>query len=151
MTPDSPPATPSVSRGLRGESEARSRGWSSVVMAAGVGAANAALAAPLGPQGRLELAALELAFIAGAYPGMAIIAGSPRAIAVELVAAGAFVSSAVAGLAGRSRAPIAAGLLAHGAWDAIHHRNGIGAPAPRGYPRFCLIADLLLVIPLARR
>lgn len=132
-----------------GSGEERSLAWLPVLLAGGVGAANAILAARIAPQ-RLELAALELAFIAGAYPGMAIGTASRRVIAIELAAAGAFLAAAIAGTASGSRTTIAAGLLAHGGWDLAHHR-GIGVAAPERYPEFCFLADLLLVIPLVRR
>jgi hypothetical protein len=121
----------------------------SAVLASVAGAANDVLSAHLAPRQQLQLAAIELAFIAGIYPGMAI--GSRRATAVESIAAAAFVAAALGGLARDSRATVAAGLLAHGVWDAAHHTRGIGAPTPAAYPGFCLVADLLLAIPLARR
>jgi hypothetical protein len=125
--------------------------WRSAVMAGGVGAANAALSARFPAQHRVHLAALELAFVAGAYPGMAIAAAPRRKVAVELIAGGAFVASGLVGLARGSRSMVAAGLLAHGAWDLVHHFRDVGTSTPNGYPSFCLIADVLLLIPLAAR
>jgi hypothetical protein len=132
-----------------GSGEGRLLTWRAAVGAGAIGAANAALAARLPARRRLELAGVELAFIAGTYPGMAIAGRSGRATVVEIAAAGAFVALAVLGLARSSRTAIAAGLVGHGAWDAVHHRSRVGASSPTGYPAFCLIADLLLLIPLA--
>lgn len=104
---------------------------------------------PLRPERRLQLAALELALIAGAYPAMAVVSGSRRAVALELTAAGLFVGCSLLGLAREWRTPIVAGLLSHGLWDLVHHASDLGKPMPDGYAGFCLIADLLLAIPLA--
>lgn len=113
------------------------------------GVANAGVAAQLSPERRLQLGALELAFIAGAYPGIAIASATRRVITAELFVAGAFVGLGLAGLARQSRTAIAAGLLAHGAWDVVHHARPNWSPTPRGYPGFCFLADWLLALPLA--
>jgi hypothetical protein len=112
-----------------------------------VGAAGVALSATLDPRRRLELGALELAFIAGSYPAMSLHHRS-RTRATELAAGGAFLGCAFLGLTHSSRATIATGLLAHGAWDLAHHRNEVGTRAPDGYPIFCLVADCALAVPL---
>ena len=102
----------------------------------------------LSGRARQELAAVELAFIAGAYPAMALQEGNPRATARESAAAGAFLACALAGL--RLQAPrlLAAGLLAHGIWDRIHESHHIGTTVPAWYPGFCLAADIVLAVPL---
>ena len=124
--------------------------WRSVILGAAAGVANIAVARGLARPRRVELAALELAFIAGAYPGLALGKGAPRTTALELVAAGPFFGLALVGLSRRSRGFVAAGLVLHGGWDVLHHRREFGVPAPHGYPGFCLVADLALLAPLAR-
>jgi hypothetical protein len=118
------------------------------VLAGGLGAA---LGAVLTPGRRLDLGAIELGFIAGAYPAMALREESPRAVALESVASAAFVGLAVTGLRRRSRLGIAAGLVGHAVWDAVHHLSGVGTTPPRWFPPFCMAADVTLAIQFARR
>jgi hypothetical protein len=117
------------------------------VLAGGVGAA---LGVALTPGRRLDLGAIELGFIAGAYPAMALREESPRAVALESVASAVFVGLAAFGLGRRSRLGIAAGLLGHAAWDAVHHLSAVGAKTPRWFPAFCSAADVTLAIQFAR-
>jgi hypothetical protein len=112
------------------------------------GLAGIALSRTLRPEQRVELAAIELAFIAGSYPAMALSAEDPRGRATELVVGAGFVGCAFAGLALRSRGLLAGGLVAHGAWDLAHHVGEPGCDAPNWYPLFCLLADVLLAQPL---
>jgi hypothetical protein len=117
------------------------------VLAGGVGAA---LGAALTPGRRLDLGAVELGFIAGAYPAMALHEESPRAVALESVASAVFVGLAAFGLRRRSRLGIAGGLLGHAVWDAVHHLSSVGAETPRWFPAFCSAADVALAIQFAR-
>jgi hypothetical protein len=113
-----------------------------------LGLAGIALSRTLRPEQRVDLAAVELAFIAGSYPGMALNTGDRRGRAAELAIGAAFAGCAFAGLVSRSRRLLAGGLVAHGAWDVAHHVGEPGSPAPEWYPLFCLLADLLLALPL---
>ena len=121
------------------------------LLAVGVGMANAVLMTGLGRRDRLYLGALDLAFIAGAYPGMALASTSSRATAQELIAAGPFLAFALAAIRRDSARTVGAGLVAHGAWDALHHGAQLGTQTPHGYPGFCCLADVLLAIPLIRQ
>jgi hypothetical protein len=117
------------------------------VLAGGVGAA---LGATLTPGRRLDLGAVELGFIAGAYPAMAIHEESPRAIVLESAASAVFVGLAAFGLRRRSRLGIAAGLVGHAVWDVVHHVSAVGTNSPRWFPAFCSAADVALAVQFAR-
>ncbi len=99
---------------------------------------------------RLDLGALELAFIAGAYPGMAFHEASRRTIVMECTVSGVFVGLALIGLRRRSRLALATGLLGHAGWDAAHHLTTTGTKAPRWFPAFCMVADLALAAQFLR-
>ena len=129
---------------------ASSNARAAVAGAALVGFVGIALSRTLRPERRVELAAIELAFIAGCYPAMALSADDPRARATELAVGAGFVGCAFAGLALRSQGLLAGGLVAHGAWDFAHHVGVRGSDAPNWYPLFCLVADVLLAQPLLR-
>jgi membrane protease YdiL (CAAX protease family) len=100
------------------------------------------------PDRRVELASVELAFIAGSYPAMALSSNDPRGRVTEFVVGAGFAGCAFAGLALRSKRLLAGGLIAHAAWDFAHHVGRPGTDAPSWYPLFCLLADLLLAQPL---
>lgn len=115
-----------------------------------MGGAGAALGLCLQPHRRLDLAALELAFIAGAYPAMAFHGHSRGAIAAESAVSGLFVALAAAGLSRRSRLAIATGLVGHAAWDGVHHVTTVGARTPSWFPAFCMAADVALAVQFVR-
>jgi hypothetical protein len=116
-------------------------------LAGGVGAV---VGAALTPGQRLDLGAVELGFIAGAYPAMAIHEESPRAVVLESAASAVFVGLATFGLRRRSRLGIAAGLLGHAAWDIAHHLRPVGTKTPFWFPPFCAIADAALAVQFVR-
>ncbi|HEY5285528.1 MAG TPA: hypothetical protein VIJ50_00310, partial [Solirubrobacteraceae bacterium] len=74
-----------------------------------------ALGALLSSPRRLDLGAVELAFIAGAYPAMAFHEASRRTIAMECAVSGVFVGLALVGLRRRSRLALAA-LFPRSSW-----------------------------------
>jgi hypothetical protein len=115
-----------------------------VLIGALAGGAISLLGASLSAHRRLDLGALEIAFIAGAYPAMAFHAPSRRAIAIEFAVSGAFVGLALTGLERRSRMAIACGPVGHAGWDAIHHLTSNGTKTPRWFPAFCMVADVAL-------
>ncbi|HEU4683959.1 MAG TPA: DUF6010 family protein [Nitrospira sp.] len=90
-----------------------------------------------------QWAALLLALIGGAYVGFAARDGRPGANLIELTGALAF---AAVGLLGLQFNPlwIAAGYLAHGFWDLLHHRHGSYADTPRWYIPFCVVYDWIV-------
>jgi hypothetical protein len=108
------------------------------------GGMGSALGALLSSSRRLDLGALELAFIAGAYPAMAFHDASHQTIAMECAVSGVFVGTAMVGLRRRSRLALAAGLVAHAGWDVAHHMTVTGTKTPRWFPTFCMVADLAL-------
>jgi hypothetical protein len=124
--------------------------WRSVGGGLLVGGAGALFGLCLNPRRRLDLAALELAFIAGAYPAIAFQGSPRRALLAEFAASGLFITLAATGLARRSRLVVAAGLAAHAAWDGVHHAGHPGTRTPSWLPSFCMTADLLLAAQFAR-
>jgi hypothetical protein len=127
---------------------ARSKAPTALPAAALIGLAGIALSRTVRPERRVELASVELAFIAGSYPAMALSAEDSRVRATELMAGVGFAGCAFAGLTFRSPRLLAGGLLAHGAWDFAHHFGRPGSDVPSWYPLFCLLADLMLAQPL---
>ena len=59
---------------------------------------------------------------------------------------GAVAMTAVAVDVDAARYVLAAGWLAHAAWDVVHHR--IGRVVPRWYAETCLVADLTIATAL---
>ena len=90
-----------------------------------------------------QWAALLLAMIGGAYVGFAARDGRPSANIIELAGGLGFAG---VGLAGLYMSPllIAAGYLAHGLWDLLHHRHGPYADTPQWYIPFCVVYDWLV-------
>jgi hypothetical protein len=121
-----------------------------VVIGALAGGAGSVLGVRLSSHRRLDLGALALAFIAGAYPAMAFHEASQQAIAIECGVSSAFMGLALTGLERRSRLAIAVGLIGHAGWDAVHHLAATGTKAPRWFPAFCMVADLALAAQFPR-
>jgi len=92
----------------------------------------------------IQISALLLAVIAGAYIGFAAVDGRASALLVELTGAALFSLAALAGLNGYPLAiPIA--FMAHAGWDWLHHgRAHFGAAVPGWYIPFCVVIDLLV-------
>jgi hypothetical protein len=59
---------------------------------------------------------------------------------------GAVAIAAVAAAPAAAPYVLAAGWLAHAAWDVVHHR--IGRVVPRWYAETCLVADLSIATAL---
>jgi hypothetical protein len=121
-----------------------------VLVGALTGGAASVLGARLSSSRRLDLGALELAFIAGGYPAMAFHETSGKAMAIEFAVCGVFMGLALTGLERRSRTAIACGLVGHAGWDAVHHLTPTGAKPPRWFPAFCMVADLALAAQFLR-
>jgi hypothetical protein len=118
------------------------RGWLAALVIGAVGAAPVAvLAAFLDRADALALMAVMLGSIGSVYIGFALSDGRQREFIVEYAGAGAFIALAVAGLALDEPVLIAAGLVAHGIWDVIHHERGVHTKVPRWYAPFCLGFD----------
>jgi uncharacterized protein DUF6010 len=125
-------------------------GWRSLSAGVLAGGTGALLGLCLKPRRRLDVGALELAFIAGAYPAFAFGGSSRRTVGIEFAAAGLFVGLGAVALSRRSRRAVAAGLLAHAAWDAVHHIGHPDTSSPSWFPSFCMAADIVLAAQFAR-
>lgn len=74
--------------------------------------------------------------------------GSPRALALESLIAGAFFALAVAGFK-KNLWLIATGLAGHGIFDFFHHLFIQNSGVPGWWPGFCLSFDFLAGVFLA--
>ena len=86
--------------------------------------------------------------VATYYALFAVMGGSGQALALELVAAGAFVIGATAGFRS-SMWLVAAALLLHGVFDGIHGRLIDNPGLPEWWPPFCLAYDIVAGLYLA--
>jgi hypothetical protein len=95
----------------------------------------------------VELAALMLAAIGAIYVGFALRDGRTRTMAMEIIVATLFLFTAAISLTVNPWV-IPAAYLAHGVWDAAHHRH-VDTAMPRWYIPFCALYDWVLAIGLA--
>ncbi len=87
----------------------------------------------------IQFAAIILCLVAGIYAGFALQDGRARILAMEGLAALAFLAFALAGLVWSPWfIPAAYGL--HGVWDLLHHRQ-ISTRMPSWYPPMCAVYD----------
>lgn len=86
--------------------------------------------------------------IASYYALFAVIGGSLRVLAAELVPIAAFLAVAIAGYK-RSLWLVVAALAAHGVFDAMHGRLITNAGVPTWWPQFCLAFDVVAAAYLA--
>ncbi|MGH2953322.1 MAG: DUF6010 family protein [Solirubrobacterales bacterium] len=95
---------------------------------------------------RLEALALILAGTVAAYVGFAIAERSARRLTTELVAAVAIGALVPLGL-WASPYRLAAGYVAHGAWDLAHHPPRLGTTlVPAWYVSACLVYDWIVAV-----
>jgi hypothetical protein len=87
----------------------------------------------------IPFAAVILGLVAGIYVGFALQDGRRRILAIEGLAALAFLAFALAGL---TWSPwfIPAAYALHGVWDLLHHRQ-ITTAMPFWYPPMCAVYD----------
>jgi len=90
----------------------------------------------------IELAAILMGVIAGAYIGFAARAGDLRIFALELVVALAFAFAALAGL-WWSMWVIPAVYVLHAGWDLLHRHEALQDILPDWYVPFCLSVDVI--------
>lgn len=90
-----------------------------------------------------QLAAIQLALIAGTYFGFAAHDGRDSANLIESAGGFAFAALAFAGLWISPLFTIA-GYLAHGCWDLLHHKHGPQADIPLWWVPFCVVYDWVL-------
>lgn len=94
----------------------------------------------------VQLAALLMALIAGAYIGFGAADGRAEAFWFEFAGAGLFGGAALAGLLVHPLI-IPAAIIAHAGWDWAHHA-GFGAKVPSWYIPFCVWIDVVVGIGL---
>lgn len=95
----------------------------------------------------VQLAALLLAIIAGAYIGFASADGRMSALVMEFAVASGFGVAALVGLMWQPWViPVA--IIAHGFWDFLHHNDVLGARIPQWYIPFCAWIDLAVGLGL---
>ncbi|MEM8615686.1 MAG: hypothetical protein AAGF20_02010 [Pseudomonadota bacterium] len=95
----------------------------------------------------VQVAALLLAIIAGAYIGFGASDGRGHVFATEFTGAGLFGAAAVLGLLWQPWV-IAAAIIAHAGWDFAHHNGRFGARIPQWYIPFCALIDIAVGLGL---
>ena len=92
------------------------------------------------------LAALLVAVVGAIYIGFALRDGRLRNITIEIVIGVAFMGAAAIALTGHPWI-IPAAFVAHGLWDAAHHRL-VDTQMPRWYIPFCAVYDFVFAAGL---
>lgn len=95
----------------------------------------------------VQIAALLLALIAGAYIGFGAADGRVNVFFGELAGAGMFGAAALLGLIWQPWV-IAVGIFAHAFWDFLHLNDNFGARIPKWYVPFCAWIDIAVGIGL---
>jgi hypothetical protein len=90
----------------------------------------------------------QLAGIGWVYFGFGVADGRPSAIAVQALSAAAFMTVGYLGAYHHSTLLLGLGYLAHGAWDWLHHDDHGPTHVRRWYPPFCVVADVVIGVPL---
>jgi hypothetical protein len=96
----------------------------------------------------LVFSAILLAWIGSVYLGFAIADGRRSAIAVQAASALVFLEIGYWGYQLDSRLVLGLGFIAHGAWDWLHHNNRGPTRVRTWYPPFCVVADIVIGVPL---
>ena len=104
----------------------------------------------MGPKRELRLYAAGLFIAALIYVGFVARDVTPHWLIIELAGLIVFTLIALAGLK-ISAWILAAGWVAHAAWDLLLHRLSNVAFVPDWYPLICLSFDLVLAIYIALR
>lgn len=91
----------------------------------------------------LQFLAVTLAFAAAVYFGFAVADGRLVPLIVEFLVAGAFLFLSAAALWADSPLTLAAGYVAHAAWDAAHHPRAVDTAVRNWYPPFCVVFDVV--------
>ena len=100
-------------------------------------------------QGRsLPFYSTVMIVIALAYVLFAVMAEGLRPILIETAVAAGFVAMAVAAARGTNRRGaaglVAAGLVAHGGYDLVHHALVTNSVVPAWWPLYCGVVDVSL-------
>ena len=90
----------------------------------------------------------QLAGIGWVYFGFGVADGRPPAIAVQALSAGVFLTVGLLGAYHESAVLLGLGFIAHGGWDWLHHDHHGPTPVRTGYPPFCVVADVVIGVPL---
>ena len=89
------------------------------------------------------LLAILLAGMATVYLGAALSTGRREQMLMEGLVAGVFVAFATLGVWG-SPLFLVVGYLAHGLWDAAHHRRRVPTTIVAWWPPLCLVYDWVM-------
>lgn len=89
----------------------------------------------------VQIAALTLAVIGGAYIGFGAADGRFSILVTEFAGAVIFALAALMGLLWTPLA-IPLGIMSHALWDFLHHNGMFGAKVPGWYIPLCVIVDL---------
>ncbi|MGY1641256.1 hypothetical protein ACI782_09005 [Geodermatophilus sp. SYSU D00703] len=144
-------STPTTARRRTGPSGALARRWPTGVAVVAT-AASLTLLSPLPDRVQTWVSAWCVLLAAVVYLTWGTARGElgSRILLTGQTAAvlgfGAVAIAAVVAEPAAARHVLAAGWLAHAAWDVVHHR--IGRVVPRWYAETCLVADLLLATAL---
>jgi hypothetical protein len=92
--------------------------------------------------------AILLAWIGSVYLGFAVAEGRRTSIGVQAISALLFLEIAYYGYQLDSRLLLGIGFIAHGAWDLLHHDNRGPTRVRSWYPPLCVVADIVIGIPL---
>jgi hypothetical protein len=84
-----------------------------------------------------------LIVIASYYVFFAVMAGSGRALVIEVAVASGFLLLAIIGYK-RSLWLVAIALVGHGTFDVVHHLLIENPGVPHWWPGFCLVFDVIL-------
>ena len=90
----------------------------------------------------------QLAGIGWVYFGFGVADGRPWAIAVQAASAGVFLVVGFLGAYHQSTLLLGIGFLAHGGWDWVHHDDHGPTHVRNWYPPFCVVADIVIGVPL---
>jgi hypothetical protein len=90
----------------------------------------------------------QLAGIGWVYFGFGVADGRPSAIAVQVASAGVFLTIGFLGAYHHSPLLLGIGYLAHGGWDWVHHNDHGPTHVRTWYPPFCVVADVVIGLPL---
>jgi len=86
----------------------------------------------------------QLGFIGAVYFGFAVADGRLRSLMIELPVAGAFLLLSTPAPWVDAPLFLAAGYVAHGVWDVVHHPHVVPTPVRSWYPPFCVVYDLVV-------
>jgi hypothetical protein len=96
----------------------------------------------------MQFLSVQLAFIGAVYFGFAVADGRVKGLLVEFTVAGTFLFLGAIALWADSPLVLAAGYVAHAAWDFAHHPRAAALPVRvrSWYPPFCVVFDAVVAV-----